>query len=56
MARLGLMNRVVPATEVVATAIEWARTLAALDREALGTVKARANAGLVEIWERALRA
>ena len=51
MATLNLVNRVAAAEEVVGSAMEWARALAALDRSTAATIKARANASLVRIWE-----
>ena len=54
MATLQLVNRIVPRDDVMAAAQEWAQSLAALDRQAMTTIKTRANAALFKIWERAL--
>ena len=55
MLRLGLMNRSVPADEVMSNALEWAGRLAALSPHAINIIKSGANAGLLAIWERAAR-
>lgn len=53
MAARGLVNRVVAPADVTAAALDWARTLAAYDAAAMASVKARANASLAAIWQRA---
>lgn len=53
MAALHLVNGIVRRDEVLGTALASARTLATRDADAVGTAKARANAGLMEIWQKA---
>ncbi len=50
MEKLGLVNRVLPATDVLRAAQDWADELAGQDQQALSLVKGRANRGLVDIW------
>lgn len=53
--RLGLVNRVVPAAELEATAREWAQRLAAGPTTAIGLAKSLLNRSFESPWETALR-
>lgn len=52
MAALGLVSRIVPRLDVRAAALEFAQSLASRDRQAVHTIKRRANEGLARIWKR----
>jgi enoyl-CoA hydratase/carnithine racemase len=50
MARFGLVNRIVPRSDVMAASLDFAQSLAKLDRQAVSKIKLRANSVLVKIW------
>lgn len=53
--RLGLVNRVVPATELETTARDWAQRLAGGPTTAIGLAKSLLNRSFESPWETALR-
>ena len=53
--RLHLLNQIVPAHEVLATAMRQAHEFTKCSAGVLGSVKSRANAAMVEIWKRSVR-